>query len=266
MPNTVDLVFAAMVFVAGSLLDYFVLWPSLLRNVSRGHAGARTRVYRMIMAVEWLAAIFVAVRWWVLARPWTALWLAPPRGWRLIASMLVVLAVAALLVLQTRSVARLSAEKRTAVGTRLGRLVALVPHTTSEYRWFVALSVTAGVCEELLYRGFLVWLLQPWIGLGWAAMVSVIVFGAGHAYQGKDVVRPTVVGMMLQGIALLTRSILPCILVHALLDVMGGTAGYLVLRGSTAEAPSAPSNQSITSPTQATIDHDNGPELNTAKS
>lgn len=253
MPNTVDLIFAAIVFIAGTILDYFVLWPYLLRAVGRGDAGARTRVYRMIMAVEWLAAIFVAVRWWMLGRPWTALWLAPPRGWRLIASMLVVLAAAALLVLQTRSLARLTAEKRKAVGTRLGRLVALVPHTTVEYRWFVVLSVTAGVCEELLYRGFLVWLLQPWIGLGWAAMVSVIVFGAGHAYQGKDVVRPTVAGMVLQGIALLTRSILPCILVHAILDVMGGTAGYLVLRGATAEAPSAPSNHSIPAKARAAI-------------
>lgn len=266
MPNAVDLVFAAFVFVAGALLDYFVLWPSLLRAVGRGDAGARTRVYRIIMAVEWLAAIFVAVRWWVLGRTWTALWLAPPRGWRLIASMLLVLAVAALMVLQTRSLARLSADKRAAVGTRLGRLVALIPHTTGEYRWFVALSVTAGVCEELLYRGFLVWLLQPWIGLGWAAMVSVIAFGAGHAYQGKDVVRPTVAGIVLQGIALLTGSILPGILLHAILDVMGGTTGYLVLRESTAEAPSAPSGEASRALRQTTMDRENGPELNMAKS
>lgn len=232
MPNAIDLVFAAIVFVAGAFLDYFVLWPYLLRKLSRGEAGARTRVYRIIMAGEWLATIFVAGRWWVLARPWTALWLLPPRGWRLLAGTLALLAGAALWLLQTRALARLSAEKRTALRQRSGHLLALVPHTAAEYRWFVGLSVTAGICEELLYRGFLVWVLQHWVGLGWAAAVSVIVFGAAHAYQGKDVVRPTLAGAVLQGIALLTQSILPGILLHAMLDVMSGTSGYILLRES----------------------------------
>jgi len=93
-------------------------------------------------------------------------------------------------------------------------------------------SVTAGICEELLYRGFLVWALQPWVGLGWAAAVSVIAFGAAHAYQGKDVVRPTLAGLVPQGIALLTQSIPPGILVHAILDVMSGTSGYVIVRGT----------------------------------
>jgi uncharacterized protein len=240
MPNAVDLVFAAIVFVAGAFLDYFVLWPYLLRKVSRGEGDARTRVYRIIMAAEWLAAILVAGRWWVLARPWSTLWLLPPRGWRLLAGMLAVLAGAVLFLLQNRALACLSAEKRAALPRRLGTLIALLPHTTAEYRWFVGLSVTAGICEELLYRGFLVWALQGWVGLGWAAVVSVILFGAGHAYQGKDVLRPTLAGAVLQGIALLTRSILPGILVHAMLDVMSGRSGYLLLRESARAAQSAP--------------------------
>src|SRR6516162_2213069 len=205
MPNAIDLVFATIVFVVGAFLDYVVLWPYLLRKVSGGEPDARTRVYGIIMGGEWLAAIFVAGRWWMLARPWTALWLFPPRGWRLLASMLAVLAVAALFLSQTRSLARLSAEKRAALRPRLGRLIAMVPHTTAEYRWFVGLSVTAGICEELLYRGFLVWALQRWVGL--AAVISVIAFGAGHAYQGKDVVRPTLAGVVLQ--VLLRRASCP---------------------------------------------------------
>ena len=249
MPNTVDLLFAAIVFVAGAFLDYFVLWPHLLREVSRGEAGARTRVYGIFMAWLWLAAIFVAGRWWVLARPWTALWLLPPRGWRLLASTLAVLAGAALWLSQTRALARLSAEKRAALRQRSGHLLALVPHTTAEYRWFVGLSITAGICEELLYRGFLVWALQHWVGLGWAAAVSVIVFGAAHCYQGKDVVRPTVGGVVLQGTALLTRSILPGILVHAMLDVMSGTSGYILLRESGPTAQTAPSSELIAAET-----------------
>jgi len=239
MPNTIDLAFAAVVFVAGAVLDYFVLWPYLLRRVSAGDRGARTRTYGIIMAWLWMASIFVAARWWVLARPWAALWLLPPRGWRLLPSLLAVLAVAALWGLQARSLARLSAEKRAAIRQRSEHLLPLIPHTAAEYRWWVCVSITAGVCEELLYRGFLVWALQHWLGLGWAALVSIVVFGAAHAYQGKDVVRPTVAGVILQGVALLTQSILPCIVAHAMLDAMSGTSGYALLRESGRAVPAS---------------------------
>src|SRR5215472_13584952 len=99
-------------------------------------------------------------------------------------------------------------------------------------------SVTAGICEELLYRDFLVWALQPWVGLGWAAAVSVTAFGAAHANQGKDVVRPTLAGLVLQGIALLTQSILPGIMVHPMLDVMSGTSAYVLVRETSCAAES----------------------------
>lgn len=243
IPNAADLAFGAIVFIAGALLDYFVLWPYLLRKVSAGEASARIRVYKITMGWLWLAAIFVAGRWWALARPWAALWLLPPRGWRLLASTLAVLAGAVLWRSQTRALARLSAQKRAALQQRSAHLLVLVPHTAAEYRWFVGLSLTAGICEELLYRGFLVWALQHWVGLGWAAAISVIVFGAAHAYQGKDVVRPTVGGVLLQCIALLSGSILPGILVHAMLDVMSGTSGYVLLRESGPTAQTVPSSE-----------------------
>ena len=244
MPNAIDLVFAVVVFVAGAFLDYYVLWPYFLHKVSDGDSGARPSVYSIIMAWLWLATIFIAGRWGLLGRPWAALWVLPPRGWRLVAGALAVLATAALWLSQTRSLARLSAEKRTALRQRSGHLLALVPHTTAEYRWFVGLSVTAGICEELLYRGFLVWTLQHWVGLGWAAALSVMAFGAAHAYQGRGAVRPTLGGVVLQGIALLTHSILPGILVHAMLDIMSGTSGYILLRES-APAPQSPASSEL---------------------
>jgi membrane protease YdiL (CAAX protease family) len=246
MPNVADLVFAAIVFVAGPVVDYFVLWPYLLRKVNCGDPGVRTRVYGITMAWLWLATIFVVARWWVMGRPWASLWLLQPRGWRLLAGALAVLAAAALWFSQSRALARLSAEKRATLRQRLGNLIALAPHTTTEYRWFVGVSVTAGICEELLYRGVLVWALQPWVGLGWAAAVSVIAFGAAHAYQGKDVVRPALAGLMLQGIALLTQSILPGILVHAMLDVMSGTSAYLLVRETSCAAESGERRESFT--------------------
>ena len=43
------------------------------------------------------------------------------------------------------------------------------------------LCFTAGICEELLFRGYLVWVLKAWIGLGAAAGVIMVIFGLAHA-------------------------------------------------------------------------------------
>lgn len=248
MPNGVDLAFAAIWFVAGTLVDYFVVWPYLQRKLISGEAGARTRVYWIMMAGLWLPTIFVAGRWMALARPWSALWLLPPYGWRLIAGMLGVLAVAALWRSQARKLARLSAERRAALRARFAHLLILAPHTASEYRWWCfGVSIAAGICEELLYRGFLVWVLQAWIGLWGAALASAIAFGAAHAYQGKDVARPAAVGALLQGLALVTGSILPGIVAHAMLDVM--SSGYTVVRDSALAVPTASSSELSTAAT-----------------
>ena len=228
LPNTIDLIFVVLVFVVGPSLDHLVLWPRMQQNLTSGEAGARTRVYWVIMAGLGVPTILIAGRWIMLARPWSALWLLPPRGWRLVAGMLGVLAVAALWHWQARKLARLSADRRAALRARSAHLLTLAPRTSGEYGWWLCVSITAGVCEELLYRGFLVWALQAWVGLWLAAALSVAVFGAVHAYQGKDMVRPAVVGALLQGFALLTGSILPNIVVHAMLDV--ATSGYILVR------------------------------------
>ena len=58
----------------------------------------------------------------------------------------------------------------------------LVPAFGLEMTAFVGVCLTAGLCEELLYRGWLVNVLRVATGSAWvAAVVSAIVFGIGHA-------------------------------------------------------------------------------------
>ena len=46
------------------------------------------------------------------------------------------------------------------------------------------MCVTAGICEELLFRGFLTWYLAHHVGLPVAAAAQVVIFGVAHLYQG----------------------------------------------------------------------------------
>ena len=62
-----------------------------------------------------------------------------------------------------------------------------VPSTLTERKWYAATAITAGICEELLFRGFLMrYLPATFPTLDWlvVAILSGIIYGLSHAYQG----------------------------------------------------------------------------------
>ena len=241
MPGLADLVFACLLIIVVPVLEYAYFWPRFRNDVATGRPGIRARRYREIAAGEWLFALAAVAIWAAYARPWSALSLAMPQGWRLALGAGLDLAALALILLQVRSVARLSAEQRTAARPKLASLGFMLPRTGPEYRWFVIVSATAGFCEELLYRGYLPWLFMPWLGKTGGMALAVILFGIGHAYQGrKGAVKATLAGAVLAAIVLATRSLVPAMVLHALIDVAGGTVGYLLLRDDAAITFSSP--------------------------
>jgi membrane protease YdiL (CAAX protease family) len=113
-----------------------------------------------------------------------------------------------------------------------------------ERSWFFALSGTAGVCEEALYRGFLIWYLLAWAWLVTphqaflvAAIGSSLLFGAGHAYQGvRGALLTAAVGGFLAAVYWITRSLFAGMVIHALMDLHAGYLSHLAYR----RAPASP--------------------------
>ena len=65
----------------------------------------------------------------------------------------------------------------------------------NELARFYGLSITAGIVEEVLWRGFLIWYLSQFMPVWGAALISTIGFGLAHAYQGlRQVPQITIVG------------------------------------------------------------------------
>jgi len=235
MPNATDVVFAAILLVVATVYEYAYFWRRFRAAVAAGDPGARSWGYRRGVVGEWLFAAGALAIWALYGRPWGDLRLALPHGWRLGLGVGYVIAGAALLTLQLWSVARLTPERRVAARPKLGNVTFMLPHTSAEERWFVALSITAGFCEELLYRGYLVWFVAPWLGQVGAMAAIVAVFGISHAYQGrKGAVRATLAGAVMATIVLTSGSLIPAMIVHALIDSGGGTVGYWLLREPTA--------------------------------
>jgi membrane protease YdiL (CAAX protease family) len=234
MPNALDFVFVALIAVAWPLYEHFVDWPRFQRALKDDARRARTREYAKTMAMQWII-VAAGVALWVRAeRPWGALGLGAPAGWRLWATIVAVALLAALYASQAAALAR-SAEARTRVRKAVDRLEGLLPHTAPELRWFLALSVTAGVCEELLFRGYAVWTFAPWLGWWGAAALATACFGLLHAYQGRSgIVRTAIVGGVMVVVVALTRSLVPAMALHALIDVGSGVVTWLALRESDA--------------------------------
>ena len=114
------------------------------------------------------------------------------------------------------------------VGMTLGMreaplLRSLLPVTERERLAFGGLSVAAGVGEELAYRGYVMGVLGGIVGGPWAAVISSLVFGLLHVYQGPlGILRTATLGGLLAWGFLATGSLWPSIVAHAALDVLLG--------------------------------------------
>lgn len=121
----------------------------------------------------------------------------------------------------------------------------MLPTNKPELRWFtVGLSVSAGVCEELLFRGFLIGVLSHEVGMVMSLLVSSILFGICHLYQGwLNVLRTGVIGLFLGVLFILTESLWLVIALHALVDVYGGFVGYFLNQAPTPSAVEGPTTE-----------------------
>ncbi len=102
--------------------------------------------------------------------------------------------------------------------------LALAPSTAVEVAVWIVLSITAGICEELVFRGYLQQqfsALSRRIGIG--ILASSILFGASHGYEGiSGVVLITAYGAMFSILAYRQRALRTCMMAHAFHDVFAG--------------------------------------------
>lgn len=122
--------------------------------------------------------------------------------------------------------ATVDAAHRRKVAQAVRKMMFMLPVSMKERRYWLMLSLTAGICEELLYRGFVIHYLSGSLAGGVALgvlsawLVSSIVFGLAHIYQGvAGVIRATVAGLLLGLVAIFTGQLVLPILLHALFDL-----------------------------------------------
>jgi membrane protease YdiL (CAAX protease family) len=97
----------------------------------------------------------------------------------------------------------------------------LLPLSQAERWWFAAVSLCAGVGEELMFRGFGFRFLNSFglAGIGLVA-AGAVAFGLAHSYQGLGGVLLTgIIGLLLGIVYSATGSLIWPMILHALLDL-----------------------------------------------
>jgi membrane protease YdiL (CAAX protease family) len=187
--------------------------------------------YLRTMLRGWLTAAAVALCWWYARRPFPELGFDVPLSaggrWGALAAALAILVAA---VIQFGLSRLITANRQDALRKQM-TYIKILPRTTPELLLFFGVSITAGVWEETLYRGFLIWFTSAYFGLVGAVVATSVVFGIGHAYQGWR--GATNAGLLGLGFAIgfaLTGSLWWLIAVHALIDVFGGLTAWRAMR------------------------------------
>ena len=101
-----------------------------------------------------------------------------------------------------------------------------LPHTILEDAVFLMMALTAAICEETIFRGYLQRQFAGWTRNAAAGIVlQAIAFGAAHTYQGTTgIIVIVFFGCMFGWLAWWRKSLRPGILAHFLQDGIGGLA------------------------------------------
>lgn len=98
----------------------------------------------------------------------------------------------------------------------------LLPRTKKEKGMWAFVSLSAGICEEIIYRGFLVFLLQaifPEIPIFLIILIPSALFGLSHFYQGlQGIIGTGVLGALFLSLFLASGSLLLPIILHFIID------------------------------------------------
>jgi len=236
--------------IASTVLAGFVIWqvvkmyrdyPRLKQAVAQGDPAARTRFYARGLGFEWVSALLAlaALGFDKAKLMASALQMEDTAFGHWVSSQSIAskpamagLGVGLVIGLIGLSIARLRARGRgPALATSEAKpwfrklvpdFTALIP-TTGRERWlFAVVAISAGICEEIVFRGWLLYVLHRLGGLNGTALILIgaALFGLCHIYQGvTGVIGTTLAGVLLAALYVATGTLLVPMVLHSLIDV-----------------------------------------------
>jgi uncharacterized protein len=228
--SIMDHLIAVSICFISPLLSYWD-FKKRLKDVENGKAYNRIKEYSYTMAIMWSICALTFITWQVQGYELSALGLVYKMN---LASWIIVgigSFLTVIFMIESKKMRGASKEQTSETYEHFGDLIQILPHTKHELKLFYGTSITAGVVEEIMYFGFLLWYMSQLMPFWGAVVFSVLFFGFAHIYQGmQNVIKVTAISAVLMTVYLLTDSLLLPIILHALFDMSQGKLAYDVIR------------------------------------
>jgi len=225
----VDHVFILLLFVLQPIHGAFES-RYYLERVKAGQPAERVRFYRQTALIEWIFFVLLIAAWVDFGRPIADLGFVMSAGPGFWSGVFLCIAMTGYLLYAWRTAKNAGTSDKARYADSFGDLIIYLPHTRRETHNFYAVSITAGIVEEVVYRGFVIWYLSQYMPVWGAVVVSSVAFGLGHSYQGASgALRTGLVGLAFGVLYVMTGSIWLPIIAHALLDLLQGAAIHEIL-------------------------------------
>ena len=201
-----------------ALIATLAYWGNLRADRMRGLLNPdRVNLYERTILFEWLVLGVVLIGVWLRGSP---LFTVLGDRWRSGHQFLRDVGIGLLFLIVSITVTSILGPHSSA-GDKATQF--LLPQGKIETVLWMVLSITAGICEEAIYRGYLQ---KQWMALTKSApggiILSALVFGGAHSYQGfARAALIAVLGAMSGVLAYWCGSVRPGMIAHALQDVLG---------------------------------------------
>ncbi len=225
-----DHLFFFFLAVAYPVISY-INFQRLLRRIAAGHKVDRTKLYLETIAGHWTLFALAIALWIWQERAWSTLGFGLSTDLPFMIGVALTIAAIGALLWQARGVANNDIGELRELRQQMGDVEIIIPRNGNELGRFYGVAVTAGIVEEVLYRGYMIWYLGQFLPLWAAALISSAVFGIGHAYQGiSNLPKITIVGAVFAGLYVLSGSLWLPMVLHTAVDILQGRFIHDVLR------------------------------------
>lgn len=204
-------------------------YPKFLAALRKEPAAMVRRAVYIGNIIALLALTLVVLLWWFYKhRTFSGLGLIWSPVPAFTTATTIVSAAVTLSFLLLDRIAR-SVKRRPSLKRKLSTTPELLPRTSQELRLFLFMSLCAGICEEILFRGYLIWYIGTILNTHMAVLLSSVMFGFGHAYQGlKGIFIITPIGLIFAMLYLWSGSIWVPVILHIAIDSWSGLYGKKV--------------------------------------
>ena len=227
---------AAGLGVVAGFLGVMVVWDLIERGrAAEAKPGGKHRTWLLTEVMLWSVAAVCTALWLASGRGLDQLGLVMGEGATWLGAWVAVGLGTVYLIVTTALVAlhpKICEDTMRQIETS-GDTIKMVPSTAGEGMHFHFLSITAGITEEVIFRGFLIGSLALIVGVPVASGLALVLFIGGHFYQGPSgMLRILPISVILTLMFVLSGSLIPGIILHALVDVFGGLAMGYAVRGA----------------------------------